>query len=257
MYTPTILHRKIRSHSVFIIDRKRNQIGFGVLVQLEDRFFVFSAEHVVSGDIEISLGLDVPNTPFTILHKWVDNERDVAFLELEPREVTFLRSEYNEPYVVHAISHAAVPVRNPRLAICGFPYAIREDKGTHIEYPVMFQKVAILEPDQWPEVYRGKFDPSANIVVIYGPKRGGTIVWLDHETTKPLDPSGFSGSGLWHCQSEDENAVNPIYSLVAILRSHDEFYQILLCTSAQFIVDAICKQYDITLSKPDSNSDVV
>ena len=249
MYKITNLHKAIRSHSVFIqnLKSKEKDIGSGVFVKIENRYFVLSAAHVIEDDIDISLGLYTPKTRFTVIQKWLDKENDVGYIELKESEAVFLRNELSFPYTVGATHKEEVKSRSPIFAICGFPRALANDKKTHFEVPIMFQKVAILAPDQYPEPYKKSLNSDKNIVVIYGQKRGGILYDINKNPMEPTDPHGFSGCGLWLINSLDENDEKPNYSLVGILRAYDEFYQILLCTTADIVLNKIVENYKINI----------
>lgn len=248
MYVPTNLHKRIRSHSVFIVDRDSKEMGSGVLVSLRDKVFVFSAAHVIRGDIDISLGLDTPETRFTILNKWIDTDQDIGFLELKPFEVQILRVDDSVPFAIGGSKKGEIPTKKATLALCGFPVAHKEQRETHTAFPVFYQTVAILAPEQWPEPLNRKWHSDYNFLILYGPKRGARMLDVEEQPMEPADPHGLSGSGLWYFDPETELLERPTYSLVGVQHSYDEFYQVLMGTFIQKLITAISEQYGFDFS---------
>ena len=243
----TNLHSKIRSHSVFIQDQRTNEIGSGILLKLVDRLFVVSAAHVIESDVHISLGLYTPNTHFTILNRWMDKQLDLGYLELKPSEVSLLRGEYSEPFVPRGKRNREVATRTPKLALCGFPAATAETRDDHIAIPIMFVTLPILAPADWPGVFMDRFEPQVHFLLPFGPKRGGNLLDRNKMPINHFHPRGFSGSGLWYFDPDTENADDPVYSLIGIQHSYDQFYQVLIGTFVNGLIAAIERNYQIPI----------
>ncbi|MEX1138042.1 MAG: hypothetical protein WEF53_01690 [Bacteroidota bacterium] len=245
------LQKRIRSHSVAILNAETREIGSGVLIGLEGRVFVLSAAHVLEGSIDVNLGIIPHVTPFTILKRWTDSVLDIGYLELKPSEVELRLSEISAIYGV-AIRRlqANIPTSKASIALCGFPSANSSETERGIEVLLTFIKVALLNPKNWPSVYKEKLDSNRHFVIRYGEKRGSRFMDGDGKIIQPMKPYGLSGSGVWFFNPDSEQTDNPAYALLGIQHTYDSTYEILYGTFLDDLIQRICDDYGISI--PDS-----
>jgi len=251
-YIPTSLHSHIRSHSVFVFEVGGDGFGSGVLVNIANRVFVLSAEHVIRGDIDINLGIVPHQSRFTILNKWSDEESDIGFLELDPFEVNIRLSQYSAPFSVHRKILAEIPSNRTRLALCGFPRGEAKEVDGVKQVPVTFITVALLAYELWTSQLKSKYDPKKRLVIPYGEKWGGPFVDGNKIPRNPISPFGLSGCGLWHFDPETQDSDKPVYSLIGIQHSTVSSEGVLVCTPLDELIDRFSNHYGINIAS-DSN----
>ena len=247
MYFPTTVHQRIRSHTVFIIDKRTKEIGSGVLMCLEEKFFVLTAAHVIAGDVDVGLGLFHPQTPLTVQKKWADRSLDIGYLELKPFEVSIFLGNLNAPIKPRRQQTTMVPLMRTTIAISGFPVQRRHVRDDRQEFEVLFLTLAFLDPMKWPDAYKTTCNPDLSFLLPFGPKHGGDFHDKDGKIVPPIRPHGLSGAGVWYYDTETENSDNPVYSLLGIQHSYDEFYQVLIGTHISFLLNRILSDYALKL----------
>lgn len=240
-YIPSNLHKAIRSHSVFIFNPTTKDFGSGVLVVLEKRIFVFSARHILDGDIDISFGIIPHQTPFTILGKWIHPTLDIGYIELKSSEAYLRMGELTVPFMIGGKRRGAMPTMNPTFAICGFPRQSMKDTDQGRQIEVYYMTVALLPHKKWPDAF-AHFNVDDTFLIIYGEKRGGTIRDAEGNPVTPMHPRGMSGSALWYVDPGTEHSDRPSYSLLGILRGYDDFYKVLIANSINPLVSALADQ---------------
>jgi hypothetical protein len=252
-YTPTRLHKCIRSHSVFVFRVGDGSFGSGVIIEFAQRNFVVSAAHVIKGDVDISLGILPHQSRFRILDKWTDDTSDIGFMELSPPEVKLRLSQYSLVFPVGSLKAHGVQSRRTTLALCGFPSDEAEITERGREIPATYLTVAILALEQWPKSISDRFDSSFTFVVPFGPKWGSIL----DGNELPRDwvvPFGMSGSGLWLFDASTEDAAKPVYSLGGIQHSWNKHEQVLLGTWVHHLIDRIAAHCGIVLPNEDNGS---
>jgi hypothetical protein len=231
-----------------IINTKTLENGSGVLIQLENRIFVLTAAHVITDNLHINLGLPFQQTPFSILHKWIDSSLDIGFIELKPFEVEMFRHDDAAPYRLKAKKETVIPERVKALVLCGYPTAFHKMEDKSVSYIPAFVGCALLSSEYWPSsLWEYGKTSEKNFAILYGDKHAGRFYDSDKNPIDPIPPKGMSGCGLWYFDPESENADHPEYSLVGIQHSHFPQDQVVVGTFAELIVDALCNHYGFSL----------
>lgn len=247
-YVPTSLHRHIRSHSVFVFCNGGKNNGSGVLIEIANRIFVLSAEHVIKDDVDINLGILPHQSKFEIIDKWSDQETDIGFLELNRSEVQLRLSEYSEAFPVRLIKPQAIQSWKTTLALCGFPWSEGSETHRGREIPVVYITVPMIPVEKWPGVLRDRFDPKKAFVVAYGPKWGGSFTDGNKNPIDPISPHGLSGCGLWYFDLTTEHFEKPVYALCGVQHTYFPDYQVLVGALIDPLVIQIAEHCGINLS---------
>jgi hypothetical protein len=246
-----IYSEPILSHSVLVYDRRTNQNGSGVLVDLGGRVFVLTAAHVVEdGDILISMGFPGQQEPFSILNRETDSGLDLGFLELSPFEVELRRGNHIQPYKIRGQQQQSARSLATTFALCGFPTEhIIADGNVRKPTPVLVW-CALMHRSQWPQfiVDRGK-TPEDNFVVLYGARDGRSFFDPDGKEIHPFSPYGMSGCGLWYFDPSAQSVDQALYSLVGVQTSYVKAEKLLIGTFVDKIVNRISSRYQISLKQ--------
>jgi len=105
--------------------------------------------------------------------------------------------------------------------------------------------LSILDHNDWPSPCREKYDPATTILIPFGPKRGGSFVDKEGNPADPINPKGISGAGVWLFDPDNENSEDPKYSLLGIQHSYESFYQVLIATRINPLIEQIQKDYGL------------
>ena len=232
---------------MFVYQVGGDTFGSGVLVKIGERIFVFSAAHVIEGDIDINLGIIPHQSRFSILTKWSDQETDIGFLELNPSEVQLRLSEVSAPYAVGMKKAQAIPSKQTTLALCGFPSGEASETNRGREIPATYITVAILAFEHWPDDLKTRYDPKKTFVIPYGDKWGGSFVDGNKRPREPISPFGISGCGLWYYDPTTENSEKPMYALVGIQHSYNRQLQVLIGTLMDPLIERVSQHYNLTI----------
>jgi len=251
-YPTTKLHEEIKSHLVLIFSPKDGWNGSGVLVELRGRYFVITAEHLIDRDFEISLGIPEQQSHFSVLDKWADKGLDVGFIELEPREVKFLRGSHTEPYVIRAQQRTSAKYRTTGFALCGFPNKMSDQINSSTRYKIAMIITPIISPSEWPAGIAELKSRDRHFLIPYGSKHEGQFIDREKGEVERPDPIGLSGCGLWLYDPATQESDHPFYSLVGIQQGYFKREQCLVGSFLQPIVASIQERYGIVIQEDDN-----
>ena len=224
MYIPTILHKKILSHTIFLLNKEKAEIGLGsgILIEFNDTPYVITALHNLKGakneNIFIHLGID--NFKYTLEKEEVFKypELDLAIIRLNKFEVDICRGHQTIPFIIEKRNHVDVAKRNLKCAISGFPEAMVKLEENKIKAETYFITTKPLVQDEWPQsiLDEGK-TPESYMLLKYGSKSNSKFVDQNKEFLNELiQPEGLSGGAIWIFDPTTENDDDPKYGLVGI-----------------------------------------
>ncbi len=95
---------------------------------------------------------------------------------------------------------------------------------------------------------------ASQLSIPYGQKHSLTLVDAEGQPINPIAPRGYDGAGLWHFALETENSVEPVYALVEIQHSYDQFYESLIEVPIDLLIEAISKNCDFNFERNSSAS---
>lgn len=216
-------------------------VGSSLYLQINDRFFLISAEHVLHKDTE-KLILPISNETFDIIPtlpeghiKFIKSDLvDIAFCELkEPLELF-------TPLGMSSIQNL-YNVNTDLLIAVGFPGS--KTRTTSTSAKGLLKKFVTTESNI-EEYKRFNADKKYNIISDFNKKK--TIDKNGQPRVFP-DPNGMSGGGLFHIVKDNEKLSEP--KLVGILTDWDPKTGIgMKSTTINTVLAALDRAYDLKIN---------
>lgn len=248
MYIPTFLHKKILSHTVFLLNKEKAEIGLGsgsgVLLEYKETPYVITAHHNLTGakneNIFIHLGIDEFKYSLKKEEIFKFPELDLALIKLNKFEVDICRGHYTIPVIIEKRNLVDIPKQNLKCAISGFPESMIKQEENKIKSETYFITTNPLVQDEWPlSILNEGKTPESYILLRYGPKSNSKFIDQNKNVLDDLiQPEGLSGSAIWVFDPTTENDENPNYGLVGIQTGIYRSYDLLVGS----LIDPILKK---------------
>lgn len=246
MYIPTSLHKMILSHTIFILNREKAEIGLGsgILIEYKDTPYVITAYHNLTGarneNIFIHLGID--DFKYSLKKEEIFNypELDVALIKLNKFEVDTFRGIHIHPFKFEKRDIVDIPRQNLKCAISGFPEAMIKLEENKIKAESYFITTKPLIQNEWPQSILDEGKTTESFVLLrYGSKSNSKFIDQNKNALDELiQPEGLSGSAIWVYDSLTENDEYPKYGLVGIQTGIYRSYDLLIGS----LIDPIFKK---------------
>lgn len=222
--------------------------GTGVLVGLEDNFYIFTAAHVTECInertflfVNTTQGLLPISGELNETDLSHDENVDVAFIRLDKNLVEILKLTYEFlPSNKICINHE--PEATTQYLSLGFPEKnIKIDKENHIIKTGSSSFLHKLKKDKVYEKY--KFEKSLHFIVDYAGK--GYDLLTNEKKSIIRRPHGMSGCGLWFISFKGvETDFKLEYSLIGIMTEYIEKpFDVLIGSKVNVIIDGINNSY--------------
>ena len=183
MYLPTILHKKILGHTVFLLNKERTEIGLGsgILIEHKETPYVITAFHNLKDarneNIFIHLGIDDFKYSLKKEEIFKFPELDFALIKLNKFEVNIFKGINTTPFKIEKRNIVDIPKQKLKCAISGFPRAMVKLEENKIKAETYFITTNPLVQDEWPQsiLEEGK-TTEFYILLRYGPKSNSEFV---------------------------------------------------------------------------------
>lgn len=246
MYIPTVLHKKILSHTIFIFNRETKSLGSGIFIEYQNSPYVFTVEHLLENsnldEIFIHLGID--SFKYILKKQLVfrDKQLDLAIFRLDEFESEILRGHQTILFKIQKKEHKKFS-KDYRIAVCGFPNELAKyyESGNIKSSETYFFTTTPLEMEEWPiDIAESDKNVNTNILLKYGKRPTGKIInQYKEEITAPFKPFGMSGGGIWLYETETENDEKPAYALIGIQTGVYPRSEILVGTFINNIIEIL------------------
>ncbi len=229
----------------------------GLLITLEDRFFMVTAAHVIAEnyndlfiilrDKELRLGGKLHYTPLPESGKREDDKLDIAIMELEDSVVADLIQSYRFIGLDNIEIDHKVEEFQPYLSV-GYPITktkIVWGKAEISSEPFLYQ----TEPDITFDYKESGFSPQTHIAVKFDGKVTSSNNPIVHKAPKM---NGVSGSGIWYLKDFGTPKTLKSKQLIGIVieKINKPNNQVLVATRIDFITEFIKQKFDIEFPKP-------
>jgi len=236
MYVPTALHRKILSHTVFLLNKETAQMGLGsgILIEHEETPYVITAFHNLKGarneNIFIHLGIDDFKYFLKKEEVFKFPELDLALIRLDKFEADILRGIQTVPFEIEKRNLVDIPKQKLKCAISGFPGAMVKLEQNKIKAETYFITTNPLVQDEWPQSILDEGKTTEYYILLrYGSKSNSTFIDQNKNVMKKLiQPEGLSGGAIWVFDPTTENDENPKYGLIGIQTGIYRSYDLLI-----------------------------
>lgn len=246
MYVPTVLHKKILNHTIYLLNKEKEEIelGSGVLIDYKETPYVITAFHNLRGarneSIFIHLGIDDFKYPLKKEEIFKYPELDLALIRLNKFEVNICKGIHTKPFKIEKRNIVDIPKQKLKCAISGFPGAMVKLEENKIKAETYFITTNPLVQNEWPQsiLDEGK-TTEFYILLRYGPKSNSEFVDQNKNVLDDLiRPEGLSGGAIWIYDPITENDENPKYGLVGIQTGIYRSYDLLVGS----LIDPILKK---------------
>lgn len=246
MYIPTLLHKKILSHTIFLLNKEKTELvlGSGILIEHKETPYVITAFHNLKGakseNIFIHLGIDDFKYSLKKEEIFEFPGSDLALIKLNKNEVILLRGIHIESFKIEKRSLVDMPKQKIKCAVSGFPGSMVKIEDNKIKAETYFITTNPLVQNEWPQsiLDEGK-TPEYYILLRYGSKSNSEFVDQNKNVMNELiQPEGLSGGAIWVFDPTTENDENPKYGLIGIQTGIYRSYDLLVGS----LIDPILKK---------------
>jgi len=246
MYEPTVLHKKILSHTIFVMNKEKAEIGLGsgILIEHKEIPYVITAFHNLKSarnkNIFIHLGIDDFKYSLKKEEIFKFPELDLALIRLDKFEVDIFRGIHTIPFKIEKRNIVDIPKQKLKCAISGFPGVMAKLEENKIKAETYLITTNPLVQDEWPQsiLEEGK-TTEFYILLRYGPKSNSEFVDQNKNVMNELiQPEGLSGGAIWVFDPTTENDDNPKYGLIGIQTGIYRSYDLLVGS----LIDPILKK---------------
>ena len=246
MYVPTVLHKKILSHTVFLLNKEKAEIGLGsgILIEHKEIPYVITAFHNLKSarkeNIFIHLGIDDFKYSLKKEEIFKFPELDLALIRLDKFEVDIFRGIHTTTFKIEKRNIVDIPKQKLKCAISGFPSAMVKLEYNKINAETYFITTNPLVQDEWPQsiLDEGK-TTEYHILLRYGSKSNSEFVDQNKNVISELiQPEGLSGGAIWVYDPATEDDENPKFGLLGIQTGIYRKYDLLIGS----LIDPILKK---------------
>lgn len=244
----------IQKHRVLISsnDKDSFEISSGTLVRIEDKTFVFTAQHNLSKldkrKLFINLGIPYQDCSFMIKAIWSDENLDISYMELDTPASEKYRKGIEPVVLLQKGKSTDIAPKYRAAAIIGYPFAhvkLSEQCKTY-DVETIFILSQVVPHNKWPTTIDK--DKSKWMLIEYGPSHGKTFVDQNHKPiANHIHPGGLSGSAIWKFNPETMDSEYPEYALWGIQNGWYEKHQVLCGTFIEPLIDRVSSDYGFTL----------
>lgn len=252
--------RILKSTIQFFFDNakpKKHTAGSGVLFEINDRFFIFTAAHVytenhkeiyvVSNKEAISLGGMMYTTPLPSSGIRKEDKVDIVIIEIYNSIANKLKTDYQFIHLSDLELGHYVDI-NTNYILAGFP--ITKTKRVWGLHDALKSEPFVANVDTFIRFNYEKynFKVSSHIAIEYSDDL------ISQENRNPhLGPKleGMSGSGLWHFQTiQAEDLIEPKLIGIIIEQIKETGNKAIIATRIDPIIKFLNKQFDLKLLIP-------
>jgi hypothetical protein len=254
------LHAHIRKRTVRLLDfTDKSKGGSGVTVQLEHRFFVATAAHVIPKDHEIRI-LDGANQINTFENWQLDKENDVGFLELSSDTASVIDREFSTRIMLRleqTEDWATTLIGYPRQSIETQESVRDQTLYRKYNFHTLTLVSELIPTSDWPKSgdFRRRPPQDAADVFVRFDSHGQLfeqdLTDLD-QSELPKQPgdvllAGMSGCGIWLDRYHDNGIWRPEPALFAIQTGANARHQWARGTQVKHWLQLVVQDYpDLT-----------
>lgn len=244
----------IQKHRVLISSNNKDsfEVSSGTLVRIEDKTFVFTAQHNLSQlskrKLFINLGIPYQDCSFMIKKIWSDENLDISYMELDTAVAEKYRKGIEPVVLLQRGKSTDIAPQYRAAAIIGYPFkhvTLFEQCKTY-DVETIFILSQVVQHDNWPKSIDK--EKAKWMLIEYGPHHGQTFF---DQNDKPIEshihPGGLSGSAIWKFNPETMHSENPEYALWGIQNCWFEKNQVLCGTFIEPLIDRISSDYSFSL----------
>ncbi len=220
----------VQSSTIAYINLKSGKSATGILVEIDDRFFMATTAHSLPrspvGNVSFVGRIPKPidaSAPCILSHGRDDNEelKDIAFLEIG-REYTMGLAE--TPISLSRILPCGAGQEKHLAFVCGYPTEFVQDVNIHQgasgkQFAMLSWTNKLLMPNQWDVLpQKRRFpDPSVDVFLPW-PRNDDVQCHGLHQVESLVEPYGLSGGGYWQLHASSNRAIWTAenYCLIAI-----------------------------------------
>ena len=246
MYIPTAMHKKILSHTIFLLNKEIAEIGLGsgILIEHKEIPYVITAFHNLksASDENIFIHLGIDNFKYSLKKEEIFKfpELDLALIKLYKNEVNLLKGIHTEPFKIEKRNIVDIPKQKLKCAISGFPRAMVKLEENKIKAETYFITTNPLIQNEWPQSILDEGKTTEYYILLrYGLRSSSEFVDQNKNVMNELiQPEGLSGGAIWVFDPTTENDNNPKYGLIGIQTGIYRSYDLLVGS----LIDPILKK---------------